>query len=74
MFRLDVPKLLEAAARRGDTKNAEISRRTGISESSIYRILSGDAQPDLNTAMRLVEAYDLDIRTVMERIEIKAAA
>ncbi|NUU22815.1 MAG: helix-turn-helix domain-containing protein, partial [Streptomycetaceae bacterium] len=49
-------------------------RRTGIAESSVYRILAGEAQPDLNSAMRLSEAYDLDIREVMERVVVEAAA
>jgi DNA-binding phage protein len=74
VFRLDVPKLLEAATRVGDTKGAQIYRRTGIAESSVYRILAGETQPDLNSAMRLAEAYDLDLRTVIKRIPIEAAA
>lgn len=74
MFRLDVPKLLEAAARRGDTKNAEISRRTGIAESSVSRILRGEAQPDLNSAMRFAEQYDIDLRGVIKRVPIETAA
>ncbi|WP_328846163.1 helix-turn-helix domain-containing protein [Streptomyces sp. NBC_00258] len=74
MFRLNVDKLLEMTEARGDGSGYKISRRTGIAESSVYRILSGEAQPDLNSAMRLVEAYDLDIRKLMERVQIEAAA
>ncbi|MFG2637841.1 helix-turn-helix domain-containing protein [Streptomyces sp. NPDC048362] len=74
MFRLDVPKLLEAAAHKGDTRNAEISRRTGIAESSVSRILRGEAQPDLNSAMRFAEQYDLDLRAVIKRVPIQVAA
>lgn len=74
MFRLNVGKLLEITEARGDGSGYKISRRTGIAESSVYRILSGEAQPDLNSAMRLVEAYDLDIRKLMERVQIEAAA
>lgn len=74
MFRLNVGKLLKITEARGDGSGYKISRRTGIAESSVYRILSGEAQPDLNSAMRLVEAYDLDIRKVMERVQIEAAA
>ena len=72
MFRLDTAKILEVAALHGDKTRAAIYRRTGITESSVYRILNGETQPDLNSAMRLAEAYDLDIREVMERIEIAA--
>ncbi|MFI1728243.1 helix-turn-helix domain-containing protein [Streptomyces acidicola] len=74
VFRLDVPKLLEAAARVGDTRGAVISRRTGIAESSVSRILRGEAQPDLNSAMRIAETYDIDLRDVIKRVPIEAAA
>lgn len=74
MFRLDVTKLLEATATVGDTTGAKIMRRTGIAESSVSRILRGEAQPDLNSAMRLAEAYDLDLRAVIKRVPVEAAA
>lgn len=74
MFRLDVPKLLAAAAARGDDTRAKIWRRTGIAESSVYRILNGETQPDLNSAMRLAETYDIDLRTVIKRVPIETAA
>lgn len=74
MFRLDIPKVLEAAARHGDNTRADIYRRTGITESSVYRILNGETQPDLNSAMRIAEAYDLDLRGVIKRVPIEAAA
>lgn len=74
MFRLDVAKLLEATRTRGDITGAAIYRRTGIAESSVYRILNGETQPDLNSAMRLAEAYDIDLRTVIKRVPIEVAA
>ncbi|MHB9857692.1 helix-turn-helix domain-containing protein [Streptomyces sp. YIM S03343] len=74
VFRLDVAKLLEATARLGDTTGYKIYRRTGIPESSVYRYLSGETQPDLNSAMRLAETYSLDLRTVIKRVPVEAAA
>jgi transcriptional regulator with XRE-family HTH domain len=74
VYRLNVARLLEKTQQQGDTTGYAIARRSGISESSAYRILAGDAQPDLNSAMRLAEAYDLDIREVMERVPIEVAA
>lgn len=74
MFRLDIPKVLEVAARHGDRTRADIFRRTGITESSVYRILNGETQPDLNSAMRLAEAYDIDLRHVIKRVPIEAVA
>lgn len=74
VYRLDVPKLREAIHAHGDNTGAAIFRRTGIAESSVSRILRGEAQPDLNSAMRLSEAYNLDLREVIKRIPIEAAA
>lgn len=74
MFRLDIKKVLEVAERHGDRTRADIYRRTGITESSVYRILNGETQPDLNSAMRLAEAYDIDLRAVIKRIPIEVAA
>ncbi|MFL1904829.1 XRE family transcriptional regulator [Streptomyces tauricus] len=74
VFRLDIPKLLDIAGRLGDTTGYAISRRTGIPESSAYRYLSGEAQPDLNSAMRMAETYDFDLRTVIKRVPVEVAA
>jgi ribosome-binding protein aMBF1 (putative translation factor) len=74
VFRLDATKLLEAAKAHGDHSQASIARRTGIAESSVSRILRGEAQPDLNSAMRLAEQYDIDLRSVIKRVPIEAAA
>lgn len=74
MYRLSIPKLLEATEVLGDSTGYAISRRAGISESSMYRFLNGEAQPDLNSALRLAEAYDLDLRALMVRVEIGAVA
>ncbi|NEB92382.1 helix-turn-helix transcriptional regulator [Streptomyces bauhiniae] len=74
MFRLDVPKLLSITTARGDGSGYAIARRSGIPESSAYRYLSGETQPDLNSAMRLAETYGIDLRTVIKRVPIEAAA
>lgn len=74
MFRLDVPKLLEITAARGDSSGYAIARRTGIPESSAYRYLSGETQPDLNSAMRIAETYNVDLRAVIKRVPIEVAA
>lgn len=74
MFRLDIAKVLEVAEHHGDKTRADIYRRTGITESSVYRILNGETQPDLNSAMRLAESYDIDLRDVIKRVPIEAAA
>lgn len=74
VFRLDVTKLLEITSAHGDATGYKIYRRTGIPESSVYRYLSGEAQPDLNSVMRLAETYGLDIRDVIKRVPVEVAA
>ncbi|MFI1562134.1 helix-turn-helix domain-containing protein [Streptomyces sp. NPDC020490] len=74
MFRLNITKLRYIAKNNGDSSGYAISRRTGIPESSVYRYLNGTAQPDLNSAMRLAEAYDIDLRTVIKRVPVGAVA
>ncbi|MCG0066254.1 helix-turn-helix transcriptional regulator [Streptomyces tricolor] len=69
MFRLNVDRLRDIASTHGDENPHAIARRTGVSISSAYRIVSGEAQPDLISALRIAEAYDLDIRTLMDRVK-----
>lgn len=69
MYRLSVTKLREAAAKSGDTSGHAIARTTGIAESSIYRILNGEAQPGLNTALRLASAYEISVEDLMQRVD-----
>lgn len=69
MYRLNVRKLLDIAWKHGDKTPYAVAKRTGINTSSTYRILAGQTQPDLISALRLAQAYDLDIRTVMDRVD-----
>ncbi|MGW5123210.1 helix-turn-helix domain-containing protein [Streptomyces sp. NPDC004069] len=68
MFRLNIQKLLDVALEHGDKTPYAIAKRAGVSTSSAYRYVDGSAQPDLNSALRLAQAYDLDIRTVMDEV------
>jgi DNA-binding phage protein len=74
MYRLDIAKLREAAAAKGDGSGYAIARSTGIAESSIYRLLNGEAQPDLITALRLAETYEISVERLMPRIDADAGA
>lgn len=69
MFRLRINKLREAAAHLGDTTGYAIAQRTGIAESSVYRFLAGTAQPDLNSMLRIYDAYGARVEDLMERVE-----
>lgn len=69
MYRLNVARLRAVAEQHGDKTAWAIAKRSGVSVSSAYRYVDGSAQPDLNSALRLAEAYDLDIRAVMDRVD-----
>lgn len=72
MYSLNVTKLREAARKVGDKSGYAIQKRTGINDSTVYRILRGAAQPDLITALRLSEVYDVDLRKLMEPVRADA--
>lgn len=74
MYRLNVDALLAAAASKGDKTGYAIARRTGIAESSIYRLLNEEAQPDLISALRLGETYAISVEALMQREETRAKA
>jgi len=73
VYRLNVRRLRDIAARHGDKTAYAVAKRTGINVSSAYRILGEQTQPDLNSALLLAQAYDLDIRTVMDAVEDEPA-
>jgi DNA-binding phage protein len=68
MYRLNTKKLREKARERGDDGAEAIRRRTRINARSIYRILGGHQQPDLNSALKIAAAYDFDLRDVMDEV------
>lgn len=69
MYRLRITALREAAAAKGDHTAYAIARTTGIAQSSTYRLLNGESQPDLITALRLAEAYGTSVEELMERVD-----
>ncbi|MFJ8995545.1 XRE family transcriptional regulator [Streptomyces sp. NPDC102279] len=68
MYELNISKLREKTREIGDKSGYAIQKRTGINDSTVYRILRGAAQPDLITALRLSVIYDFDIREVMDEV------
>lgn len=65
MRRLCVARLREIASAKGDTSGSAIHKRTGVAESSVYRFLKGEAQPDLNSILRMARAYDVSVEYLM---------
>jgi DNA-binding phage protein len=72
VYRLNVTRLREVASEHGDHTAYAIAKRTGVSVSSAYRILDGEGQPDLISALRIADTYDFDLRTVMDRVDEQA--
>ncbi|MFF9568448.1 helix-turn-helix domain-containing protein [Streptomyces sp. NPDC014685] len=72
MHRLRIDKLWEAANKLGDTTAHAIYKRTGIAESSVYRFVSGQSQPGLDSALLLAAAYDVTVEELMERTDATA--
>ncbi|MFB7285496.1 helix-turn-helix domain-containing protein [Actinacidiphila glaucinigra] len=71
MFRLDIAELLKAAAAKGDRTGYAIHKRAGVAESSVYRYLRGQAQPDLISILLLASAYDTTVEKLMPRADVE---
>lgn len=65
MSRLCVETLRKIASAKGDASGYAIYKRTGVAESSIYRILKKEAQPDLNSILRIARAYGVSVEDLM---------
>lgn len=74
MYRLLPHRLREAAASKGDHTGYAIAKRTGLAESTISRLLSGQQQPGVNTLLRLSRAYGVSTDDLMEHDEPTEAA
>lgn len=62
-FRPDA--LIEIATAAGDTTPAKISARTGIHRGTLSYLLRGLRQPSLQTAHRLVAAYNRPVDDIL---------
>jgi len=69
VYRLNVTRLRDIAKQHGDRSAYAIAKRTGVNVSSAYRIHSGETQPDLISALRIADAYDVELRTLMDLVE-----
>ncbi|KUF18408.1 helix-turn-helix domain-containing protein [Streptomyces silvensis] len=69
MYRLNTNKLRQKLKEHGNPTGHTIQTRAGVSQTTSYRILRGEAQPDLITAMRLSVTFDFDLRDVMDEVD-----
>lgn len=72
MYQLNVTRLRAAATDAGDLTGYAISRRTGLAESTISRLLRSTAQPGALSLMALCNAYGLTTDDLMTKVETAA--
>lgn len=64
--RLRIDKLRTAARRKGDRSGYAIAKRTGLHESTISRILRGQAQPGAKALLLFRTAYGCDVDELLD--------
>lgn len=74
MYTLNPTKLRKKLREYGNPTGHTIHTKAGINQTTSYRILRGESQPDLNTALRLAFAFDFDLRDVMDEAPAKRNA
>ena len=73
--RLNIKRLREVAAEAGDHTAYRIAKRTGLSQSTISRLVNSETQPNAATQGRILNAYTaLDIRDLMTVTDDQVAA
>ncbi len=71
-YRLRIDRVRDAARAAGDQNNTAISRRTGISESALSRMLRGQARPRFETILLIGRSYGLTHEDLVEETEAAA--
>jgi transcriptional regulator with XRE-family HTH domain len=54
-----------AAAAAGDTSRYAMAKRTGLSPSTITRLIKGDCQPGTETQAKILQVYALTVSQLM---------
>lgn len=55
-------KLFERKIRYSDLNKGEVAKRVGISATTLYLIIQGKMLPNVETAIRLANQLDFDIK------------
>lgn len=63
--RLNIQNLREAAASLGDDSYYAIAKRTGLGETTVWRLMTGKCQPRAGTQGQLIKVYRLPIGQLM---------
>jgi transcriptional regulator with XRE-family HTH domain len=73
-YPLRVDRLTAAAATRGDRSRYAISRRTGLAQSTLWRLFHGTATPSMRTLVRLSQAYGVEVADLVDAEPVKESA
>lgn len=65
-YPLRVDRLTKAAATHGDRTRYAISRRTGLAQSTLWRLFHGVSTPSMPTLLRLSKAYGVDVADLVD--------
>lgn len=67
-YRLRVDRLRAAARQQGDRSQYAIAKRTGLSEPTISKLLSGRCQPGVKTLLTFRRAYGGTVDDLIEEV------
>jgi transcriptional regulator with XRE-family HTH domain len=71
---LDLDAIAAAAAEHGDQTATKISKRTGISQAALSRLLARQTKPSVNTLVAFRAAYGISLDELIPReAEVTAA-
>ncbi|MEC3995077.1 helix-turn-helix transcriptional regulator [Actinacidiphila sp. DG2A-62] len=61
-------RLEEAAAACGDRSRYAMSKRTGLSQSVLFRLRHGKGSPSAGTLLKLARAYGLEVNDLLPTV------
>ena len=69
MHRINATALRAAAVQAGDTSAYAIAKRTGLSQATLSRLLSGKQMPGRRSTTRLCITYRMTMQELLEQAE-----
>ncbi|MFD5571955.1 helix-turn-helix domain-containing protein [Streptomyces cadmiisoli] len=73
-IRLHADRLRERAKAHGDESDHSIAQRTGVTASTLSRLLSGRTTPSAESLVALADAYGIPIDDLVQRPETEQPA
>ncbi|MFJ4469490.1 helix-turn-helix domain-containing protein [Streptomyces sp. NPDC089424] len=73
-IRLHADRLRERAKALGDESDISIAQRTGVTASTVSRLLSGRTTPSAESLVALADAYGIPVDDLLQRPDTEQAA